>query len=135
MSKIGRVVQTGGPGHPHVCRVPIFKMLYDLYIFAMVLSQKSLSSHPDSFVTAFRFAQLMKLAIVKLKSLLRVAWLPQGGTRQQVVLRLLRYLADWGPSSKACSGWIVSQDGFPTQIVALSTDEVFGCFSKITQMG
>lgn len=70
----------------------------------------------------------MKLAIVKLKSLLRVAWLPQEGTRQQVVLRLLRYLADWGPSSKACSGWIVSQDGFPTQIVALSTDEVFGCF-------
>lgn len=72
----------------------------------------------------------MKLAIVKLKSLLRVAWLPQEGTRQQVVLRLLRYLADWGPSSKACSGWIV----FPTQILALSTDEVFGCFGRITQM-
>ena len=56
-------------------------------------------SHPDSFVTA-RFAQLMKLAMMKLKSLLRVAWLPQEGTRQQVVLRLLRYLADWGPVSE-----------------------------------
>ena len=126
--KLDGLFKHGGPGPPHCCRVPIFKMLYHLYIFAMVLSQKSLSSHHiSSFVTACRFAQLMKLAIVKLKSLLRVAWLPQEGTRQQVVLRLLRYLADWGPSSKACSGWIVSQDGFPTQIVALSTDEVFGC--------
>lgn len=39
-----------------------------------------------------------------------------------------------GSSLQGLGGWIVSQDGFPTQVVALSKDEVLGCFGKITQM-
>ena len=34
----------------------------------------------------------------KLKSLLRAAWLPAEGSRDDTVIRLVRYVADWGPS-------------------------------------
>lgn len=45
--KLDGLFKQGGQAFPHVCRVPIFKMLYHLYIFAMVLSQKKslISSH------------------------------------------------------------------------------------------
>ncbi|CAK9013418.1 Hypothetical protein (Fragment) [Durusdinium trenchii] len=45
-----------------------------------------------------KYSQLVKLSPQKIKSLLHAAWLPQEGSKERIIIRLLRYLADWFPT-------------------------------------